>query len=50
VPLSDPVVTRRIGLIRRQGRRLSPEAQQLYDFLAAMKKASRPRTGQTARK
>jgi DNA-binding transcriptional LysR family regulator len=50
VPLSDPVVTRRIGLIRRQGRRLSPEAQQLYDFLAAMKKASRPRAAPTARK
>jgi DNA-binding transcriptional LysR family regulator len=50
VPLSDPVVTRRIGLIRRQGRRLSPEAQQLYEFLAAMKKASRPRSARPARK
>ena len=49
VPLSDPVVTRRIGLIRRQGRRLSPEAQQLYDFLAAMKKASRPRAAAVKR-
>ncbi|GAP38071.1 LysR family transcriptional regulator [Piscinibacter sakaiensis] len=37
VPLSDPVVTRRIGLIRRQGRALSPEAQQLYDFFVAVK-------------
>lgn len=39
VPLGDPVVTRRIGLIRRQGRRLSPEAQQLYDFFATARPA-----------
>ena len=37
VPLSDPVVTRHVGLIRRKGRSLSPAAQQLYDFLAEMK-------------
>ncbi len=43
VPLGDPVVTRRIGLIRRQGRRLSPEAQQLFDFFVAMKPAARKR-------
>lgn len=43
VPLGDPVVTRRIGLIRRQGRRLPPEAQQLYDFFVAMKRPARPR-------
>jgi DNA-binding transcriptional LysR family regulator len=34
VPLDTPVVTRRVGLIRRQGRTLSPAAQQLYDFFA----------------
>jgi DNA-binding transcriptional LysR family regulator len=33
VPLVGPVVTRRVGLIRRKGRPLSPSAQQLYDFL-----------------
>lgn len=49
VPLSDPVVTRRIGLISRQGRRLSPEAQQLYDFFVAMKKSSRPRAAAVKR-
>ena len=42
VPLADPVVTRRIGLIRRQGRPLSPEAQQLYDLFVEMK-PRRPR-------
>ena len=50
VPLTDPVVTRRVGLIRRKGRSLSPSAQQLYDFLAEMKsgrkKATRSRSAQ----
>jgi DNA-binding transcriptional LysR family regulator len=39
VALTDPVVTRRVGLIRRKGRSLSPAAQQLYDFLVEMKTA-----------
>lgn len=39
VALSDPVVTRRVGLIKRKGRTLSPSAQQLYDFLLEMKPA-----------
>ena len=42
VPLIDPVVTRKVGLIRRKGRSLSPAAQQLYGFLSEMK--SRRRT------
>lgn len=37
VPLVDPVVTRKVGLIRRKGRSLSPAAQQLYGFFAEMK-------------
>ena len=37
VPLVDPIVTRKVGLIRRKGRSLSPAAQQLYDFFAEMK-------------
>jgi DNA-binding transcriptional LysR family regulator len=41
VPLSDPVVTRRVGLIRRKGRSLSPAAQQLFDFFLEMKAAAR---------
>lgn len=32
VPLVDPVVHRKVGLIRRRGRTLSPAAQQLYDL------------------
>jgi DNA-binding transcriptional LysR family regulator len=36
VPLVEPVVTRRIGLISRRGRSLSPAAQQLYDLFTAM--------------
>ncbi len=32
--LTDPEVSRHIGLIRRQGRSLSPAAQQLYDCFA----------------
>jgi DNA-binding transcriptional LysR family regulator len=41
VPLVDPVVTRKVGLIRRRGRSLSPAAQQLYDLFGDVKK--RPR-------
>lgn len=37
VPLVDPVVTRKVGLIRRKGRTLAPAAQQLYAFLSEMK-------------
>lgn len=46
VPLVDPVVTRKVGLIRRKGRPLSPAAQQLYGFFLEMKgkrrQAARP--------
>src|SRR3954453_3483301 len=50
VPLAGPVVPRRVGLIKRKGRALSPSAQQLYAFLLEMKparkKAARLRRGQ----
>ena len=43
VALYDPVITRKIGLIRRKGRSLSPAAQQLYAFSSEMKaKRGRP--------
>jgi len=42
VPLVDPVVTRKVGLIRRRGRNLSPAAQQLYDLFGAIKKRPNP--------
>jgi DNA-binding transcriptional LysR family regulator len=47
VPLVEPTVTRTLGLIRRQGRTLSPAAQELYALLAARRPARRgaPRTG-----
>jgi DNA-binding transcriptional LysR family regulator len=37
VPLVDPVITRKVGLIRRRGRSLSPAAQQLYDLFSEVK-------------
>lgn len=37
VPLDGPVVTRRIGLIRRAGRTLAPAAQQLFDQFAELR-------------
>jgi len=37
VRLVDPVVTRKVGLIRRRGRSLSPAAQQLYDLFSEVK-------------
>lgn len=37
VPLVDPVVTRRVGVIRRRGRSLTPAAQELYRFVVEMK-------------
>jgi DNA-binding transcriptional LysR family regulator len=41
LPLIDPIVTRKVGLIRRRGRSLSPAAQQLYDLFAGMKRRKR---------
>jgi DNA-binding transcriptional LysR family regulator len=49
VPLVDPVVTRKVGLIRRKGRTLSPAAQQLYDFVAEMKVRRRTPAARPAR-
>ena len=36
VPLSEPLITRKIGLIRRKGRSLSPAAQQFFGFFLEM--------------
>jgi DNA-binding transcriptional LysR family regulator len=43
VPLVDPVVIRRMGLICRRGRALSPAAQQLFDLFVAVKPAAKRR-------
>ena len=45
VPLVDPVVTRRVGMIRSKARPLSPAAAQLYRYVAEMKVPSRRRAG-----
>jgi DNA-binding transcriptional LysR family regulator len=45
VALYDPVITRKIGLIRRKGRTLSPAAQQLYAFFSEMKATRGKRQG-----
>ena len=37
VPLVDPTVSRKVGLIRRKGRALSPAAQQFFDFFGELK-------------
>lgn len=39
VPLVEPVVKRKMGLIRRRSLELSPAAQQLYDLCAEMQQA-----------
>jgi len=43
VALVDPVVTRKVGLIKRRARSLSPAAQQLYDLFSAVKGRQRAR-------
>lgn len=37
VPLVDPIVSRKVGLIRRKGRSLSPAAQQFFGFFVELK-------------
>ncbi len=44
MPLDGPVVTRRIGLIRRRDGSLSPAARHLYEFVADMKPMAPART------
>ncbi|MEK9802054.1 MAG: LysR family transcriptional regulator [Curvibacter sp.] len=43
VPLVDPVVTRRIGLIRRKGRSFTPAAEKLYELLLQQRAGRRAR-------
>jgi DNA-binding transcriptional LysR family regulator len=44
VPLVDPVISRKVGLIRRRGRSLSPAAQQLYDLFSEVRSGRRRKT------
>jgi DNA-binding transcriptional LysR family regulator len=39
VPLVDPVVTRRVGILRRRGRPLTPAAQQFYQTILDTKRS-----------
>jgi DNA-binding transcriptional LysR family regulator len=39
VPLVDPVVTRRVGIVRRRGRPLTPAAQQFYQTILDTKRS-----------
>jgi len=50
VPLVDPIVSRKIGLIRRKGRSLSPAAQQLFEFFSELKnkRSAKPRRARSA--
>jgi DNA-binding transcriptional LysR family regulator len=36
IPLYDPVVSRRIGLIKKKGRSLAPAAERLYELLSVL--------------
>ena len=41
VPLFDPIITRRIGLIRRKGRSFTPAAEKLYELLLGLRPEGR---------
>ena len=41
IPLYDPVVSRRIGLIRRKGRSFTPAAERLYELLSGLRQGKR---------
>ena len=43
VPLKEPVITRKLGLIQRRGRTLSPAAQHLYDMFVQLRKRKKGR-------
>jgi DNA-binding transcriptional LysR family regulator len=42
IPLTGPVVRRRIGLISAHGNRIRPHAQQLFDLIRAVYRGARP--------
>lgn len=48
VPLKEPEVTRRVGLIRRRGRSLSPAADKLHAMFVDLRKAKRGRARKAA--
>lgn len=40
VPLVDPVVKRRVGIVKRRGRQLTPAAQAFHEMVVDAKRAS----------
>ncbi|WP_418318574.1 LysR family transcriptional regulator [Piscinibacter sakaiensis] len=50
VPLVDPEVTRKVGLIQRRGRPLPPAAQQIYDLCVEMEGRTSDRHSRPAAK
>jgi DNA-binding transcriptional LysR family regulator len=44
VPLVDPVVTRRVGIVRRRGRQLTPAAQAFHQMVVESRRSSKART------
>ena len=49
VPLVEPIVTRKVGLIHRRGRSLAPAAQQLYDLCIEVKRQDSPAPTRSSR-
>lgn len=43
VPLVEPVVTRRVGIVKRRGRPLTPTAEQFHQMIVASKRNTRTR-------
>lgn len=43
VPLVEPVVTRRVGIVKRRGRPLTPTAEQFHQMIVASKRSTRTR-------
>jgi len=43
IPITDPEVTRTVGLIRRRGRSLSPAAEHMYELLRTHRRGAKRR-------
>jgi DNA-binding transcriptional LysR family regulator len=48
IPLVEPAVSRRLGLIKRRGRELSPAAELLYNLCMKLRHSSTGRTREAA--
>jgi DNA-binding transcriptional LysR family regulator len=50
VPLVDPVVTRRVGILKRRGRPLAPAAQQFHQMILEARRSSTARAAKKTSK